>query len=162
MLEFLTWLENSVLGETLRGSGIWTYGILNLFHILGLSTLFGAILVLDLRLLGLWRSIPMPLVARPTVPLAAIGFVVAICSGVSMLSVNATEYHGNPFMFYIKFPAIALGLVNVAVLSFLPAWRERNRRELSRREHRQLAVAGGISLLIWLTVVGAGRMVGYW
>jgi hypothetical protein len=63
---------------------------------------------------------------------------------------------------YIKFPAIALGLVNVAVLTRLSAWRDRARRELSARERSQLAVAGGISLLCWITAITAGRMIGYW
>jgi hypothetical protein len=50
----------------------------------------------------------------------------------------------------------------VAVLSFLPAWRERSARALLPREERQLAVAGGVSLVCWLTAVAAGRMIGYW
>ena len=41
----------------MRESGVWTYAFLNLFHILGVSTLFGSILVLDLRLLGLARQL---------------------------------------------------------------------------------------------------------
>jgi hypothetical protein len=57
MLELLSWLEGSALGETLRASGVWTYGVLNLGHITGIATLFGAVLLLDLRLVGLWSDI---------------------------------------------------------------------------------------------------------
>jgi hypothetical protein len=35
-------------------------------------------------------------------------------------------------------------------------------RDPSDRERRQLAVAGGVSLLSWLTAVAAGRLIGYW
>jgi len=159
--EFLAWMEASALGVAMRDSGIWTYGILNLGHILGISTLFGSLLILDLHLLGLWRRVPIAALSRATVPMAQAGFTVAALSGICMLSTNGTEYIGNPF-FLIKFPAIGLGLVNVWVLSRLPAWRAREDREPTGTEHRQLAIAGGLSLACWLTAITSGRMIGYW
>ena len=68
MHDLLAWLESSMLGHAMRNSGVWTYGVVNLGHILGVSTLFGAVLVLDLRMLGLWRTVPLPSIAGPTVP----------------------------------------------------------------------------------------------
>ncbi len=161
MAEFLTLLEGSALGQAVRGMGVWSYGVINLVHILGISLLFGSIVVLDLRLLGLWRRISLSMIATPVVPLAALGFTTAALSGICLISVNAIDYLGNPFL-YIKFPAIALGLVNVLVLELMPAWRERHAREPSGGERVRLAVAGGTSLLCWLTAVAAGRMIGYW
>lgn len=161
LLEFLAWMQSSTLGVIMRESGPWTYGIVNLGHILGVSTLFGSILVLDLRLLGLWRRVPLAALSRATVPVAQVGFAIAAATGISLLSSNATAYIDNPF-FVIKFPAIGLGLLNVSVLSRLPAWRARGERDLSSREHRHLAVMGGLSLACWLTAVSAGRMIGYW
>lgn len=145
----------------MRNAGVWSYGIVNLTHILGVSSLFGAILVLDLRLLGLWRIVPIALIARPTVPIATIGFIVAAISGLCLISTNGSEYVGNPFLL-IKFPAIFVGLLNVAVLTRLRAWKERDARELSTAEQRQLSIFGGISLVSWLTAIGAGRLIGYW
>jgi len=159
--DLLAWLEGSSLGHAMRNAGVWTYGIVNLTHILGVASLFGAILVLDLRLLGLWRSVPLGSIARPTVPVATIGFLVAATSGLCLISTNGSEYVGNPFLL-IKFPAIFIGLLNVAALSRLPAWRARDARAPSTAEHRQLSVFGGISLLSWLTAIGAGRLIGYW
>ena len=161
MYEFLTWLEGSALGNAMRGMGVWSYGVFNLAHILGISTLFGSILVLDLRLLGLWRRIELPTITTPTLPLAAVGFTLATLSGICMITANAIDYVGNPFLF-IKFPAIALGLLNAVAVSFLPAWRTRDSREPLPGETRQLAVAGGTSLVCWLAAVSAGRMIGYW
>lgn len=161
MVEVLTWLEGSALGHAIRGSGVWTYGLLNLAHILGIATLFGSILVLDLRLLGLWQQVPLAALARPVVPVAAVGFCLAASSGLCMITTNASEYIGNPYLL-IKFPAIGLGLVNVLVLGRLAAWRERGLRDASSRERMQLAVLGGVSLACWLTAISAGRMIGYW
>ena len=161
MEAFLAWLEASALGQAMRGSGVWAYGVVNLIHILGVATLFGSILALDLRLLGLWQRAPLAAVATPTVPLAVIGFIVAAFSGACLISTNATEYLGNPFLL-IKFPAIALGVLNVGLLHFLPAWRARNTSVPAARERAALAAAGGVSLASWLTAVAAGRMIGYW
>ena len=161
MESVLVWLEGEVLGQLVRASGVWTYAVLNLAHIFGIATLFGSILVLDLRLLGCWRQVPLTALERPTVPLAVLGFVIAAASGVSMLSANATEYAGNPFL-PIKLGAIVLGGSNVAVLQVLAAWKTRAAPEQSAVARRQLAVAGGVSLVCWLTAVASGRMLGYW
>ena len=157
----MAWLQGSVLGHAMRESGVWTYGVVNLVHILGVGSLFGAVLVLDLRLLGFWRKVALSAISEPTVIVAATGFAIAATSGVCLLATKATEYVNNPFI-YIKFPAIGLGLLNVVALNCLPAWKEHKMRELSSREQRKLAVIGGISLFSWLTAISAGRMIGYW
>src|SRR3954466_2451803 len=157
----MAWLQGSALGHAMRESGVWTYGIVNLIHILGVASLFGAVLVLDLRLLGFWRKVTLPAISEPIVPVATTGFAVAVLSGVCLLATKATEYAYNPFI-YLKFPAIGLGIVNVVVLNYMPAWKQRNIRELSARERTQLGVIGGISLACWLTAIAAGRMIGYW
>ena len=157
---FLSWMEQSALGHFMRDAGLWIYPFVNLFHILGIASLFGAALIIDLRLLGVWRTVPLVAITDPAVPVARAGFVVAAITGVGLLATKATEYYGNPFLL-IKFPAIALGLLNVAVLSRSSAWKARA-RDLSETERRQLALMGGISLACWLTAVTAGRLIGYW
>jgi hypothetical protein len=157
----MAWLQGSALGHAMRESGVWTYGVVNLVHILGVASLFGSVLVLDLRLLGLWRNISLAAISKPTVPIATTGFIVAALSGVCLLATKATEYVGNPFL-YIKFPAIAFGVLNVAFLSSFSAWKEHRLRELSAKEQSKLAVFGGTSLFCWLTAITAGRMIGYW
>ena len=161
MRDLLVWIEVSALGQFMRESGPWTYAIIHLSHVLGVATLFGSILVLDLRLLGLWRRVPLAPLSSATAPVATVGFAVAAATGSALLATKATAYLGNPFLL-IKFPAIALGLINVALLNLSPAWRARGARELSRAEHRQLAMMGGVSLVCWLTAVSAGRLIAYW
>ena len=160
-MDFLAWLEGSVLGHAMRESGLWTYGIVNLAHIMGVAALFGSILVLDLRLLGAWRKIPLAALSRPAVHVAAAGFTVAALTGAGLLATQATEYVGNPF-FYIKFPAIFLGLVNALWIRRSAAWAAHGARALTERENSRLAFMGGVSLLCWLTAISAGRMIGYW
>jgi hypothetical protein len=161
LAELLAWLEASALGEAMRSSGVWSYGVVNLTHILGVASLFGSILVLDLRLLGLWPRLPIDALAAATVPLSALGFAVAAGSGAALISTNGTEYIGNPFL-PIKLAAIGLALVNVAALSLHPAWRARAVRAPAPRERAALAAFGGISLAAWTAAIAAGRMIGYW
>src|SRR5439155_27179374 len=133
----------------------------NLSHILGVASLFGAIVILDLRLMGVWRRTPLAALAAAAAPVAAFGFALAATSGIGLLATKATEYIGNPFL-YIKFPAVAIGVVNALALSLAPAWNARRTRDLSPAEHRQLAWMGGLSLACWLTAIGAGRLIAYW
>jgi hypothetical protein len=157
----MAWLEGSTLGHAMRDTGVWTYAAVNLTHILGVATFFGSIVILDFRLLGLWKHIPLAALSRPTVIMAALGLSVAVLSGSGLLATKATEYVGNPFL-YIKFPAIALGLLNVWLLHRSTAWRAHTTRALSLREESQLRAMGGTSLACWLTAISAGRMIGYW
>ena len=161
MEPLLVWLEGSALGQTMRASGVWAYGVVNLVHILGLSTLFGAVLAFDLRLIGLWRRVPLAALERPTLTLAACGLVIAVTSGIALLSTNGSEYVGNPFL-ALKLSAIALGLANVAAAQFLPAWRTRAVEPHAPRQRLALRLVGATSLACWLGAVAAGRMIGYW
>lgn len=161
METLLVGLEGSALGQLMRTSGVWTYGLVNLVHILSIATLFGAVLLFDLRLLGAWPRTPLAALERPALTLAFGGFTFAVISGVCLIATNATEYYGNPFLL-LKFAAIGLGLANIAVAHWLPAWRRRGEEPLPAAVRGPLALVGGVSLVCWLGAVAAGRMIGYW
>jgi hypothetical protein len=158
---FFAWLEHSWLGVFTRSLGVWSYGIINLAHILGIILLFGSILILDLRLLGVWRQVPLAVLSRPTTTMAQIGFVLAVSSGIPMLTVKTTDYIGNPFLL-IKFPAIGLALINIWLVHRTGAWRAHRERDLLPAEQRRLAQGAALSLAFWLTAITSGRMIGYW
>jgi hypothetical protein len=162
MRDLLTWIEQTGLGHMMRESGPWTYAIVNVAHILAVSTLFGSVLVLDLRLLGAWsRRIRIADLSTAVTPIAITAFALAIVTGAALLATKATAYVDNPFLL-IKFPAIAVGMLNAGILNFTPAWREVGVRALGPGERRQFAIMGGVSLVSWVTAVTAGRMIGYW
>ena len=154
-------MQASALGHFMRESGPWTYAIVNLAHVLGISTLFGSILVLDLRLIGLGRRVPLLALSSAVVPVAIAGFGIAATTGIGLLATKTTEYVGNPFLL-IKFPAIALGLINAAMIRRTEAWKAHRRRDLTPAEQRVLTIMGALSLVCWLTAVTAGRMIAYW
>lgn len=153
MQDFAGWLEGSALALLLQESG-WLYAAVNTVHVLGVALLVGAIAVLDLRLLGLWRAVPVPSLAPPTIAVAATGLAVALLSGAALLVVQATEYVANPLL-YVKFAALLVGIVNVALLRLVGDW-------MDDRRARRRAVAALLSLLAWLTALTAGRLIAYW
>ena len=157
----MTWLEMSALGEAMRETGVWTYALVNLAHIFGISLLFGAIVVLDLRLLGFWRWIPLNLMARPTTAVAGVGFIIAFLTGPALLATKATEYVGNPFL-PLKLIAIVAGIINIAVVHSLPAWKARANPDMAIGQKRQLALAGATSLFCWVSAISTARLIAYW
>ena len=162
MRDLLAWIESTGLGHMMRESGPWTYAIVNVAHILSVSTLFGSVLVLDLRLLGLWsRRVRIADLSTAVEPVGMTAFLVAVVTGAALLATKATAYVDNPFLL-IKFPAIGMGMLNAGILNLMPAWKDVDVRALRPGERRQLAIFGGISLASWVTAVTAGRMIGYW
>jgi hypothetical protein len=159
--DWLAWLEASALVDFVRNSGPYTYGIVNLFHVFGIALLFGAIALLDLRLLGVWKSVPIGVLAKPVVPSAGVGLTLAPLSGITLFSVQATEYYFNPFL-YLKFGVLIFGIVNVAALHSSASWRAIRNAETSSAGRVRLALGGAVSLTCWITVVTAGRMIAYW
>src|SRR4051812_24118685 len=154
----MAWLEASPVGHLMRETGVWTYAIVNLVHILAIALLFGAICLLDLRLLGVWRSIPLGMISRPAVNVAGTGVALAVLTGIPMLATKAREYADNPFL-WPKFFFIALALANVMALHLSPAWRAHRGRELTRREGRGLVLMGAGSLVFWLGAITCGRLI---
>lgn len=155
MADIAVWLEASLVARALK-SGPWVYPLVNLAHLLGVALLLGAITALDLRLVGLWPGTPVPALARATVPIAGAGLALALLTGPALLTVRATEYAENPFL-WMKFGAVGLGLANLAALHRSVAWRSG-----AAGGGRRLALAGTVSLAAWLSAVSAGRMIAYW
>lgn len=154
-------LEKSALSEAIRSLGTWSYAVINLVHILSVAILLGAIFILDLRLLGWRRHINFGDVSAMTLPFAWVGFFGAVVSGICMLSVNASEYVGNPFLI-IKFAALFIVLLNAFLISKVSVWKLRSGVVPTGRTNIVLAAFGLVSLLCWLTVASAGRMIAYW
>jgi len=149
-------LEASALGEWMRGGG-WSYAAVNVAHLFGLALLVGPILLLDLRLLGFGRQFPAQAVSRSLTPFAAAGVLVMLPSGVALLSADATALIGNPVM-QVKLAAIAIGLGNIAWFHVafarrLPDW-DRGRPRLAR-------VSALLSIVVWIGVVSAGRLIAH-
>ena len=110
----LAGLEGWSVAAALRG-GRWSYAAVNAVHIFGIALLFGAVTPLNLRLLGLWRSVPREPLARVLVPVAAAGLALAVAAGLLLFATRATEYAGTGF-FQAKLALVATGTAGALLL----------------------------------------------
>lgn len=149
-------LQESTLGHAMRSSPS-LYPAVEILHILGFVVLVGSILALDLRLLGLGRAIPIQPMAQLLLPLSRFGFLLAISMGLLLFSADAAHVVRNP-AFQTKLLLIAAALLNIAIAHVGP-WR---RVALWGAEAPAGAkVTALVSLLLWLSVVCAGRLIAY-
>ena len=144
-------LENLPLVLALRESTLG-YPIVNALHIVGIALLFGAIVPLDLRLAG-WRrdAAAVDGLARLLLPVAVFGFLLAAAAGLLLFATDAAAYAASP-LFQAKMVLIAAALAN--------AWALR-RVDWRRTPSRRVSVAAAVSVLLWLSVIVLGRLVGY-
>lgn len=149
-------LEATPLGAWARGSAIG-YPLANLAHLLGLVMLVGAIGVLDLRLLGLFRRLPPGALAQALIPLAAAGVGLMILSGLVMFAADAGALIRSP-LFRWKLALIAAALCNVAAFHLL--WRRRL-ESWSAAPPPAARLAAAASLGLWLAAAALGRLIAY-
>src|SRR5215471_13879646 len=109
LLPFFKWCDNTWLGETIRGSRLY-FPIIETFHLLALTILFGAILVLTLRMCRLMMtSQPTWQVAQDLAPWAGWSLVVILITGIMLFLSEAMKcYASTPFQVKMTFLFAAL------------------------------------------------------
>lgn len=133
------------------------YPLANVVHLLGLVMLVGAIGILDLRLAGLFRAIPVVALSRALTPIALVGLVLMLPSGATMFAADAPPMAASP-IFRTKLLLIALALANA--IAFRILWRDRiDTWDVAPPIAGRLMAAG--SVVIWLAVAALGRMIAY-
>lgn len=155
---WLVWLEVSGLGEAMRKSP-WMYPIVEIVHIFGFVILVGAVLMFDLRVLGLGRGLPVDVLARHLLRWSWAGFALVLPAGLMMFTAHATEFATNP-AFQSKLALLAGAGVNAAFFHALPyrsvhAWRAVAVAPGSARASALLSIA------IWIGVITCGRLIAY-
>ena len=150
-------VEASGLGRFMR-EALYAYPAAEAVHIAGLALLFGSIAIVDLRLLGLGRRIPlMPLVAF-AVPWSLAGFVIAASAGLLMFSAHAQEFLTQP-VFMLKMGLILAGGLNAAILHTGPL--RASGADFDAHPTPGVRLAAALSLLLWLGVIACGRLLAY-
>ena len=146
-------LEQAPLIAEFRNSFL-AYPLVNALHIIGIALLFGAIVPLDLRLMG-WRreAGPVDRLAKLLLPVAAGGFLLAIGAGLLLFATDARAYAGSA-LFRAKILVIAAAIVNALSLRAID-WQSR------KPTGQKVALAAAASVLLWLAVIILGRLVGY-
>lgn len=154
--DLLAWIAAWPVAVALRGSAT-LYLFVNAAHILSIGLLVGAILPLDLRLLGFFGNVPVSVVGPFLSRMAAAGLLLTIVTGFCLFSVRPVAYATN-IAFLAKVALLCFGVANALLLHLHPHWRA--------------AIAGGplsirvrlaacVSLAVWIGTVLAGRWIGF-
>jgi hypothetical protein len=157
LLSALSALQGSALPTALRLSS-YGYPLVNAGHIVGIALLFGAIVPLDLRLLGFWPSVPVAALSRILVPVAITGLMLAVVTGSLLFSVGAVKYAGLG-IFQLKMLLVLAATGNALLLSRVPGWTGEAPEGPGSRW--RIAFAAGLSIALWLAVILCGRIVAY-
>ncbi len=155
-IELLEWLSATPLATALRRSAN-LYMFVNAAHILSIGLLIGAILPLDLRLMGFFPSVPLSVIGPFLSRAAAIGVAAAIVTGFCLFSVRPLEYAQNP-AFLAKLGLLTLGVLNAGIVHAGYAWRKAIAGAVTAA---RLRIGALISAVTWLAAVVAGRWIGF-
>jgi hypothetical protein len=160
---FLSGLESSAVALAFRGSA-WLYPAVEFLHIVGFVVLVGAAFVLDLRLLGRFRALPLRGTVQSLSRWARWGLLLAVLSGVALFVADASALAANP-AFRLKLALLVAAGLNAAVFHRVVFRRLDGTREGSWREPARLPLAaraaGVVSIVLWLSLLASGRMIAY-
>jgi hypothetical protein len=155
-LAFFHWLAQTPIGIAMRDS-TWGFAIVEIGHLLALAIFGGAILFLDLRLLGLlFTRQPAPQVARDFLPITAGGVIVMFVSGALLLASGPMRYYYNT-PFRIKMVLFLIAVFFHFTLQIGVA----RKNPLQDRSTPWRKAAAAVSLFLWVSIGLAGRAVGY-
>ena len=159
ILEFLRSLESSGPAAWLVGS-LYAFPLIESFHVIGLSLVFGTIAILDLRLLGL-ASVrrPFATVASDITKWTWAAFGLTAVTGALMFITNPVAYYQN-LQFRFKIALLVLAGLNVLIFN-VTAGRRVQRWNADKAAPLAGRLAGACSLLLWIGVIFLGRWVGF-
>lgn len=150
-------ISSAIRGET--GSGWWFPNIETL-HVLSISLVFGSILMVDLRLLGVAsRDSAVSRLSQEVLPYTWSAFALAVISG-TLLFISKPDVYYHNLQFRLKFLFMALAGLNMlafhlGIYRHVLRWDNRVPPPLGAR------VAGLLSIGLWIAVVFMGRWIGY-
>ena len=159
MDSFLDAIFNSGLSSAIRNS-LYDFPLLEAVHVIALTLVFGTIMIVDLRLLGLaGTERHYGRVSADVLKWTWAAFALAMLTGTLMFTANPKVYFHNIF-FRAKFAVMLLAGVNMLVFELTAGkhggdWGENPRGPVQGR------VAAMLSLGLWLMVIILGRTVGF-
>jgi hypothetical protein len=153
MLSFFTWCEQSGIGEAIRAS-LWLFPAIEAIHLLALAVIGGAVLVLNLRLLGLGLSHqPLPQLWRDTRPWLLGSLVTMLATGMLLFTSEAVKLYYHE-AFWVKMTSLLLSMLFTFTVVRRVALADRKSSMGNR-------ATGLISLVLWSLVGIGGRWIGF-
>lgn len=157
MDSLIAWLSSSALHSWIIDNN-WITPVLEVMHFVGLCLMFGALLVIDTRMIGWFRDISVKAV-HSLLPWVFIGFGINLITGILFVFYDPGRYLIN-ISFQIKILLVMLAGLN----ALLYYWKIHPEISLWDRYEATPGIGkfiGVASLVIWVGVLVCGRMIPY-
>ena len=152
-------IEYSSLGIGIAES-LWAFPMIETIHVMALVTVFGTVMIMDLRLLGVASTkMPVTEVSSDTLKWTWIGFVLAAITGTLLFVSKASTYMVNPY-FLTKLGLLAAAGLNMLIFHFV-TYKSVNDWDSSGTLPSGAKLAGILSILFWVIIVFCGRAIGF-
>jgi hypothetical protein len=152
-------LETSPLGDFVASSA-WAFPTIEAVHVIAIVTVVGTVAIMDLRLLGLastsWTVTQM---SKDTLRWIWAAFVTAAVTGTLLFVSKAHIYAREPWFLW-KLVLIAAAGLNMGVFHVF-AWRKVNEWDAKSAAPMVGAIAGALSLTLWVAAIFCGRFIGF-
>lgn len=159
LLEFFEWLAATPSSTALRESHYLYLAVLAT-HVLTLTVFLGTAIIVDLRLLGIvMNRVPVSQILSRLLPWTTGGFVVVAASGSLMFYASPADKFVNLF-FRAKMVMLVLAGLSVWIF-FRTVHRNIGGWDNDPVPPKAARLAGGLTLLLWVSVLVAGRMIPY-
>ncbi|MFO1504842.1 MAG: DUF6644 family protein [Steroidobacteraceae bacterium] len=156
---FVQAVYDSGIAHFMRGS-LKAMPLIEATHVLAIATVFGTIFIVDLRLLGVAGTRrPYSVVAREMLGKTWAAFIVAVITGMLLVTPNAITYYVNT-AFRLKLLALLLAGINMLIFQMLtarslPQWDNSPKAPVAAR------TAAIVSLVLWTAIIFLGRWIGF-
>jgi hypothetical protein len=152
-------LESMSFATAIRDS-LYIFPLLEGFHVVGLSLVFGCIAIIDFRLLG-WASTNRSFkqVFADIMTWIWVAYGLTIATGLLMFSTNAVNYYGNT-VFRVKMVMLVIAGINMGIFE-MTAGRTVRRGDTSSRIPGLAKTTAALSLAFWISIVFLGRWIGF-
>ncbi len=156
---FLKGLEDSGVAASVRSS-LYYFPFLEAIHVMALAVVFGSIVVVDLRALGIAsRERPFTRLSTELLRLTWGAFAVSVLTGSLMFTTNARVYAHNT-SFQVKMVLLLLAGLNMAAFH-LTAGRSVASWDRAAYAPRAGRITAAASIALWLAIIAAGRVIGF-
>jgi uncharacterized membrane protein len=154
MEPFVIWLKETSVASFVNGEP-WVWPASETLHFIGLTLLVGTISLLDLRMLGFFRSLPVAPLHR-LVPWGVLGFGINVITG-ALFFIAAPEQYINNSAFHFKLLFMVFAGINV-VIFYVRLFPETEHLAAGEDAPVAAKVVAGVSLFLWAGVMYFGRM----
>jgi hypothetical protein len=152
---FFEWSDKMWLGQAISGT-VWAFPVIETIHILALTMMFGAIVIIDMRMMGLGlRKQSVALLAKNLEPYMTWGLVTMLATGYMLFTSEAMKCFVNDgfkFKMAVLFPAI--------IFQFT-LFRWITHKDEDKRPTLLGWLVALLSLALWFGVGIGGRAIGF-